>query len=525
MTSIYASPAFQNYPTNFPSGIFREHLPNDTNHMVTIIGWSEQRQAWKIKNSWGKQWGYSGFGWVGYESNKIGSFAIWVEARCDLLDRMPQPGAVVQAFEDELGKFRVRLDGGTATYGTDQVTLRGTATIGQTGAQTTVTVRGELTLQKRTGPAGPVSGSAGVAGKPEASTRVAVGATVGASPAHPAWVSGSGNGIVELRVGNATLYFRRASVELMAQADGNLAFGLRDSLDGQCSTTVGGGASILTLSDASLSFSDQCPTGWNATGNLRMTSNSATGSGILRAFGQSFDISYALKDWTTIEGKGIWRGGQTGWKPVPNVTGAEFRVVGPSIQVAFTYPTPSIKATLSAPELAVQTTAKKPNGTPWAYAKTNIPPVEINLNGDVFIGLPTLPAPVTDLPQIFDAMCDATCGTLRGLGLAAAVPDGTGFQLSGVGASLKYVDGWHNQCEIWKTQSETYWDSGAIPPGYRTRSVFKGSGDCKNDTVCPPGQERFDDGGVKKCRTIVPQPPPLPTLPRSITIKAEVVIQ
>lgn len=51
------------------------------NHVIQIIGWDDDQQAWLIKNSWGTGWGIGGFGWVRYGTNVIGGFAVWIEAR------------------------------------------------------------------------------------------------------------------------------------------------------------------------------------------------------------------------------------------------------------------------------------------------------------------------------------------------------------------------------------------------------------------------------------------------------------
>ncbi len=36
-------------------------------HAMVICGWDDSKQAYKVMNSWGTGWGYSGFGWIGYD--------------------------------------------------------------------------------------------------------------------------------------------------------------------------------------------------------------------------------------------------------------------------------------------------------------------------------------------------------------------------------------------------------------------------------------------------------------------------
>ncbi len=100
---IRATPLFQNYT----GGIFDEMDTGVVNHAVTIIGWSTNKGAWLIKNSWGPCWGDDagfvdpkydgasvcqpdgngqtrkadgGYGWVAYGSNGIGTAAAWAQA-------------------------------------------------------------------------------------------------------------------------------------------------------------------------------------------------------------------------------------------------------------------------------------------------------------------------------------------------------------------------------------------------------------------------------------------------------------
>lgn len=63
----------------YKSGVFNAHTNGRVNHVVVLIGWNDDKQAWLIKNSWGKNWGEGGFGWVKYGSNNIGLFAAWIQ--------------------------------------------------------------------------------------------------------------------------------------------------------------------------------------------------------------------------------------------------------------------------------------------------------------------------------------------------------------------------------------------------------------------------------------------------------------
>lgn len=75
--AVRVTSAFQAYT----SGVFNETATGRVNHAVTLIGWDDAKQAWRIKNSWGNGWGESGFMWIAYNSNKIGYAASWVQAK------------------------------------------------------------------------------------------------------------------------------------------------------------------------------------------------------------------------------------------------------------------------------------------------------------------------------------------------------------------------------------------------------------------------------------------------------------
>lgn len=65
------------------TGVYSENVASDTDgggHAVVIVGWSDAKNAWLIKNSWGTDWGDGGFGYVAYTSNRIGRHSAWIKA-------------------------------------------------------------------------------------------------------------------------------------------------------------------------------------------------------------------------------------------------------------------------------------------------------------------------------------------------------------------------------------------------------------------------------------------------------------
>ena len=81
--SFWATATFQAYS----SGIFNESVSPtfngqaQTNHSMAIVGWSDSQGGyWIVKNSWGTDWGESGYARIAYTSNNIGTRARWIDA-------------------------------------------------------------------------------------------------------------------------------------------------------------------------------------------------------------------------------------------------------------------------------------------------------------------------------------------------------------------------------------------------------------------------------------------------------------
>lgn len=66
-------------------GVFDGHS-HSLNHQVIITGWADDKQAWRMRNSWSQKWADGGYAWIKWGANDIGTDAAWIDA-----DAAPHP--------------------------------------------------------------------------------------------------------------------------------------------------------------------------------------------------------------------------------------------------------------------------------------------------------------------------------------------------------------------------------------------------------------------------------------------------
>ncbi|MBN1233787.1 MAG: T9SS type A sorting domain-containing protein [Candidatus Coatesbacteria bacterium] len=85
----------------YSQGIIADTRSNtmQTNHTVIIVGWDDSRNAFKIKNSWGADWGENGYAWIGFGTQEIGtkSWSGTAYSNKDFIVLEPNGGEVLQA--------------------------------------------------------------------------------------------------------------------------------------------------------------------------------------------------------------------------------------------------------------------------------------------------------------------------------------------------------------------------------------------------------------------------------------------
>lgn len=89
-------------------GDFRGDGTHATNHAVLLVGWDDHKFAWLIKNSWGTNFGDSGYAWIKYGTNNIGYWgAVWVASEDQPFDTAyPQYANQLKDYNDALALSR-----------------------------------------------------------------------------------------------------------------------------------------------------------------------------------------------------------------------------------------------------------------------------------------------------------------------------------------------------------------------------------------------------------------------------------
>lgn len=86
--AIAADSAFMNVR---PGTVFEGTGSRNINHEVILVGWDDDKGAWKLRNSWGTGWADEGYCWIAYGANEVGTDAAWAEVESVIPPPPPPP--------------------------------------------------------------------------------------------------------------------------------------------------------------------------------------------------------------------------------------------------------------------------------------------------------------------------------------------------------------------------------------------------------------------------------------------------
>jgi hypothetical protein len=89
---IFGMNVTEKFETFRGDGVYKDKPNSDFGHAMTVVGYDDERQAFRVINSWGTLWGDKGFAWIDYDTFKRGSneaYIIEVEKKPDLPSASP----------------------------------------------------------------------------------------------------------------------------------------------------------------------------------------------------------------------------------------------------------------------------------------------------------------------------------------------------------------------------------------------------------------------------------------------------
>ena len=107
----------------YTGGVFNPQRPcNSINHAIVLVGWDDADGAWILRNSWGPDWGESGYMRIAYGGNKVGYSANYVVYSSTQPTPTPEPTPEPTATPGPSGTMHVSaIDMQYATAGRNYV--------------------------------------------------------------------------------------------------------------------------------------------------------------------------------------------------------------------------------------------------------------------------------------------------------------------------------------------------------------------------------------------------------------------
>jgi len=103
--AVCVNTAFQLYT----GGVFSPTTRcNSINHAIVLTGWDDAKGAWRLRNSWGSDWGEGGYMWIAYGKSYVGYSANYV-LYGDTPPPSPTPAAPTNLVAKAVSKTQINL--------------------------------------------------------------------------------------------------------------------------------------------------------------------------------------------------------------------------------------------------------------------------------------------------------------------------------------------------------------------------------------------------------------------------------
>ena len=88
---VAAAVCVNNEFQSYDSGLFNPRRPcNSINHAIVLTGWDDSLGAWRLRNSWGPNWGEDGYMRIKYRSARVSCEASYLYYNPGGVDSMMQ---------------------------------------------------------------------------------------------------------------------------------------------------------------------------------------------------------------------------------------------------------------------------------------------------------------------------------------------------------------------------------------------------------------------------------------------------
>jgi len=131
--TVYVDSKFQAYT----GGTFNSTGSGTINHAITLVGWDDSKSAWILRNSWGSDWGESGYMYIAYNANSVGTSAAYAKYSSNDNTATPTTTSTVKPTSTLIPTNSSTVKPTSTLIPTNSSTIKPTSTMIPTNSSTT----------------------------------------------------------------------------------------------------------------------------------------------------------------------------------------------------------------------------------------------------------------------------------------------------------------------------------------------------------------------------------------------------